>query len=753
MIIKPETQPSEELPSAEEDASDLTEVVEVQTVRRVSGRYEAPAEEKASFQTVGRAPDATRISSLAQAANAGREELRLDVDGTFPQQTASGVAVFGLQRVHWIASLTPDGDHAWKGPIFYVDGPTGAFPYTAVQVNAYPGVSVYQHRAEVRFEAPGGLSRVRWFDYKSRYFHKVDFEFDAAEGEAPTTWIDTAAHPNHPAGLPAERLTMRKVFGRAGFFVSQSPGGTVPISGAGANARWSDNEMHDAMQVFWSRFSATSRWAMWVFFASLHEQGTSLGGIMFDDIGANHRQGTAIFNDAFISKPPADDPNPDAWVQRMVFWTACHEMGHAFNLAHSWQKSLGTPWVPGLANEPEVRSFMNYPFRVAGGESKFFADFEYRFSDAELLFLRHAPERLVQMGNAAWFDHHGFQEARVSPRPTLRLDLRVNRDDAIFEYLELVTLELKLTNDSADPQIVDANILRGVESMTVVIKAKGRPAREFTPFGRYCYLPDNVVLYPGESIYAPLAVSAGLNGWDISDPGRYLVQVALHRDDEDLVSNELFLRVAPPRSYEEELIAQDVFTQDVGRVLAVRGSEVLAGANDVLRAVVDQLGDRRIAIHAAVALAAPEAKEYKVLTPTPDTPAGLAVQTRAAKPDEARRLLDEALVSRRQDAAETLGHIGYLREADATSEFLAEAGDPAAAAETQSAAYETLSNRTVRDRKVLTSILDAVARKRDEYEEMAKPARSSSASAKSTGAKSSRSRSTKSKSTRSKSTR
>jgi hypothetical protein len=741
VIIKPETQPTAELPAADEDRSDLSETAEVRTVTRVSGRYEASAGEQESFELAGSDPDAAALSSLQHAAQAGREELRLDVDGTCPQQTASGVAVFGLQRVQWIASLTPAAGDSWDGTIFYKDGPAGVFPYTTVNVRVHPNSGSLKKRARVRFEASGGLYRIRWFDYESRFFHKVDFEFDAAQGEAATTEIDTAAHPNHPTGLPAEQLTIRKVFQRAGFYVSQSPGGTVPIVGAGSNAQWSDNEMHDAMQVFWSRFSATSQWAMWVFFASLHEQGTSLGGIMFDDIGPNHRQGTAIFNDAFISVPPPNDPNPAAWVQRMIFWTACHEMGHAFNLAHSWQKSLGTPWVPGLANEPEVRSFMNYPFRVAGGESRFFADFEYRFSDAELLFLRHAPERLVQMGNAAWFDHHGFQEAKVSPRPALRLDLRVNRDAGIFEYLEPVTLELKLTNDSTEPQIVDANVLRGVESMTVVIKPQGKPAREFTPFGRYCYLPDNVVLYPGESIYAPLSVSAGLNGWDIADPGRYLLQVALHRDVEDLISNELYLRVAPPRSYEEELIAQEVFTQDVGRVLAVRGSEVLSSANDVLRTVVDRLNDRRIAIHAAVALAAPEAKDYKVLTTDPTTEAGLQVKTRDAKPQEARRLLDQALTSRRDDAAETLGHIGYLRETDAASEFLAEAGDPSAAAETQSAAYETLLTRTVGDRKVLSSVLDAVARKRDQYEEMAKPVKPRSTRAKSAHSRSTRSRS------------
>ena len=111
------------------------------------------------------------------------------------------------------------------------------------------------------------------------------------------------------------------------------------IVGAAPGGTWSDMEMHDAMQVHWSRFANTAQWAMWVFFAALHESGTGLGGIMYDDIGPNHRQGTALFVDSFIARPPSGDPNPDAWRDRMRFWTAVHEMGHAFNLAHSWQKA------------------------------------------------------------------------------------------------------------------------------------------------------------------------------------------------------------------------------------------------------------------------------------------------------------------------------------------------------------------------------------------------------------------------------
>ena len=52
-----------------------------------------------------------------------REELRLDVDGRYPQMVASGTLTSGLAfQVHWIADLTPAGRDAWTGPITYKDG-------------------------------------------------------------------------------------------------------------------------------------------------------------------------------------------------------------------------------------------------------------------------------------------------------------------------------------------------------------------------------------------------------------------------------------------------------------------------------------------------------------------------------------------------------------------------------------------------------------------------------------------------------
>ncbi len=466
------------------------------------------------------------------------------------------------------------------------------------------------------------------------------------------------------------------------------------------------------MQTYWSRFSASAQWGMWVFFASLHDIGSDLGGVMFDDIGPNHRQGTAIFNDAFISNAPGGDPQPAAWVQRMIFWTACHEMGHAFNLAHSWQKSIGKSWIP-LADQPEARSFMNYPYNVSGGQTAFFANFKYRFSDQEMLFMRHAPGKFVQMGKADWFDDHGFEEANVSPEPALRLEVRVNRDRPIFEFMEPVILELKLSNESGRTQLVDEHTLTLNDSMIVITKKDQRRAKRLLPFANYCWEPSQRTLAPGESIYEPLLVSAGRDGWDIAEPGKYTVQIALHGNDEDIVSNALRLRVAPPHDREEEVIAQDFFTQEVGRILTFDGSRFLSHGNDTLREVVERLEERRVAVHASQALGSADARDFKQLVE--GKKASLAINVDPARPDQARKALGNALIGRATQAVESLGHIGFRRSVDAFSEWMSEQGEREEAAKIQDVLYDTLSTREVRGRRVLDGVLQEIEERRDAY--------------------------------------
>jgi hypothetical protein len=640
------------------------------------------------------------------------EEVRLDVDGRYPQMTVSGTVKPRFARgLDWIASLSRTGVDVWRGPIWYKDGNASLLPHTEVEVRALRSFFPAGRKLTLTFRSGTVREVSREYAWKSASFHKVQLEYDAVQGAHPVFSIATHAHPNRPSTLPSEALTIETVFARSGFEVSKGVDSIIPITDAGLDARWSDSEMHDAMIAHWSRFQDAPQWALWVLFAAMHEQGTSLGGIMFDDIGPNHRQGTAIFTDSFIANPPANDAAPDAWVARMRFWTAVHEMGHSFNLAHSWQKALGTQWVP-LANEPEARSFMNYPYYVGGGQTAFFADFGFRFSNQELLFMRHAPERFVQMGNADWFDHHGFEQAAVSPEPTLALEVRVNRARPEFEFLEPVVIELKVKNATSQPILVDANLLSGGEGLTLIIKKHGNPARQWHPFAKACLQPEVRVLQPGEAIYQSIFAGVGTNGWDLAEPGRYTIQACLTRDGEDVVSKPLALRIAPPRGHDEEYLAQDVFTEAVGRVLAFDGSRELVEASAALREVTAKLPGRKIAMHAQVALGMPLRRPGKVLAAADG---GWVVAGAQAEPEEAKALLHEALMKKETAAAESLGHIDYHYYVDQFAKWLADQGEVTEARRVLGELEKTLALRNVKP-----AVLESIRAKR---EALRRPAR------------------------------
>lgn len=603
------------------------------------------------------------------------EELRVDVDGAFPTMTISGTIfrLFG-GRLTWIARVTADPQTGeYVGSITYRDGATNLLPHTRIRCKL-TGLQLVQpgRRARVTFTGLGVPPRTRLYRYLQPNFRTVGIEYDTVEGTAASTSYNLHAHPNRPADLPAATLSIEDVFTRQGLRMTKTNGSdTVPIAGAKADHLWSDLEMHDAMQQHWSMVADIPQWQLWTLFAGRHEIGTGLGGIMFDDIGTAQRQGCAVFLDSFISNPaPAGDPAPAAYVQRMHFWTAVHEIGHTFNLAHSWQKQLGTPWIP-LQPVPEERSFMNYPYSVAGGPSAFFANFYYRFSEDELVFLRHAPARFVQQGNALWFDHHGFEQARMDSSGALTLSIRVNRAAARFEALEPVIAEVKLKNTSSVAVVVDKNALAG-EDLVVIIDRDGKEPRQWAPYQRYCLLAEPQILEPGQSIYAPLYLSAGVNGFDLADPGAYRIYVALRTDAGDVLSAPLELKVARYESRQQEALADTVFDSEVGRVLAFGGSRVLGQACDDLREVVERVPDSQIAKHAAAALGRVTATEGLVLTQASDgTPEFV---TDNANPQAAEPLLAIAYDDL-DAAADTFGHIRLTEQVSRTAKALAAEGE------------------------------------------------------------------------------
>jgi hypothetical protein len=643
------------------------------------------------------------------------EHLRLDVDGHDPQMTASGTIRRGLSSlVHWIASLTASGPRSWQGTIWYRDGDTATLPHTDVSIVVTPQSASVNQRATVVFSG-GAARRVVSFHYLSPYFHEVEVEFDATADAMPVTRFSP--------GPADDDLSVEEVFRRTGLDVRTSAGsGSILPLAAAAGAvddAWTDGELHDAMQTYWSRFSSTAPRALWVLWAHGHEAGPGLAGITFDDLGPEHRQGTAIFTGSVEAA---------GGFGRMQFWSAIHQMGHAFDLGHSWQKDQplgsGTPWMP-FANEPEARSFMNHPSHVRGQEAAFFDDFGYRFDDPELMFVRHAPERRSPLGDAGWFEAavggsggpggpggpHGEE-----PSP-LRLAVRANRPAAVFDFLEPVVLELKLTNVSAQPLVIDRNAL-AADGVVAVVERQGRPSRQWVPYARRCRQPDPTVLAPGQSLYESLPVYAGRNGWDVSEPGVYRVRAALEIEEQPIVSPPLTFKVRPPAAPVEEYLAQDLFGADPGRPLAFWGTTVMPAAIAALEAVVERAPDSRAALHAEAALAAPLAIAYKVLdVPGADARAtsasqvGARIRARPPRIDEAAERLQAALVAPGSVAAETFGHVGYRHRVERLGGVLARNGDLAGAARTSRQAREVLAGRGV-----LAEVVDDMATRAEAYD-------------------------------------
>lgn len=681
----------------------------------VSGRYVlATAPVLSPVPRPGPIGPVPRLPGPAIPLNLMRMTVRVDVDRFFPQQRIS-VELFNLfprRSSHVIADVTSDqclgyNNRRIQATISYRDGDT--FPGTTLLFEARRGRGVGYGSYRLTVSGGGAATRSYDLEFESSFFDSVEFEVDrVSNAGTPVTSVNTAAHPNRPADLPAETLGLDTIYQRAGFAASMSANANViPVGEAGANGTWSDAEMHNAMVTHWSRFANNPKWAMWVLYAARHDQGRSLGGVMFDDIGPNHRQGTAIFTDSFIQDAPAGDANAAAWRQRMVFWTAVHEMGHAFNLAHSWQKALGTPQAPGdpwipLANEPEARSFMNYPYNVAGGQAAFFANFRYRFSDGELRFMRHAPRRFVQMGNANWFVNHNFEAPESLPQTGhWKLAIRPNRAKNRFAFLEPVKLELKLTNASGVPLAVDHDLLSDGRHISLMVAKKGGRARMWAPFMTRCEQHDAGTLAPGQSLYGQHFAGATTSGWLIDEPGLYQVQAAVDIGGDIVVSNVLEIMVGTPAGAEEERIAPDWFTEDVARVLAFSGAPALATATNTVRELVERAPQSAAAIHGGLALSSPMLRNFKVLSD------GEAPELRVIKANlDAGVKAQIDLLTRAPDtAAETLGHIDYFGALDGLAATLKDEGDAKRASDVL-----TKSVATMKARSVLKSVIDKAER-------------------------------------------
>ena len=639
-----------------------------------------------------------------------RFTLHIDIDGTDPLNVVSGTLARGLYLFgaggppHFIGRVTSSTATAAGRELVVED-----FSFT------WPGTSYTIDRLEITIERPSWFGQAvanatfvsagagrRYGPYaaaqESIYFHNVEVEVDREDGAADTEPYNTHTHPDRPVDLPQENLTLESVFAKSGIGMTRSAGSNIiNTADAGGNNRWSEQELHDAMEAHWSAFANVPQWKMWIFLAELADSNT-LGGIMFDgDIdepGGVDRQGTAIFtlcpffHTAGGAYPQANPPAAEA-AQRELFFDLIHETGHAFNLAHSFQKtSVFEPgdaawnapsWMP-VTHRPQALSWMNYPDQAspgAGNSAKWFYDqFRFRFDDQENLFLRHAPDSYVQMGNSAWFHNHGRVAEHTIDR---RLELTVRTLKATVELGEPVVAELKLKNVSNEPVLVHQNL---DPSDGLVEMAVTNPRGERRPFlpvahARSFVLP--VALDPGKSFYQAVNLTIGHFGCPFKEPGPYRIEASFSNRDGTTAAAVMHIYVRPPADFDGARTASELFNARVGRVLYVGGSRVMEDANDRIDWVMKRLGEKHTAAYYLSSVRAlPQSKSYKLL-------GGKANSIKLAQPDPdyVERTLTP-VVDRVEESADSLGHILFRKVVDAYTDCAAAAGKKTRGREAQS---------------------------------------------------------------------
>lgn len=326
-------------------------------------------------------------------------------------------------------------------------------------------------------------------------------------------------------------------------------------------------------------------------------------GVMFDSGDVLPRQGVAIFVGEIRARVAAAEQD------RKIIQTTVHELGHALNLAHRFERSIG---------RADSTSFMNYDWRYLGGNHRddFWRKFAFTFDPDELEFLRHAPRTAVMPGTADfhsvnyWADGKGGYSPYYpeTPVPGFALTLTPPQAGSVFAFGQPLFLQVALENRTQRPIDLPPQVLDPKAGFLelLVRRRTGAPARglvdatPFVPLMQRCYdltPAASDALAAGATLRNNLNLTFGSGGFAFAEPGEYditpLLSFVVRNDQgepEDLVirGEPLGIRVAHPHTMGEEHDAQVLFRPDVGVWFALGGSDCLAGAGEALEGVKDR---------------------------------------------------------------------------------------------------------------------------------------------------------------------
>ena len=542
-------------------------------------------------------------------------ELRVDTDGSSPLNKVSGdyFAISG-QTKSYFGSFTVDSIAASiVNGIITITGTatttwTTSFKKLKIVIHQTlifnplaPAVLQWFH---ITTNAPGAIYNCNNF---SRAFRTVRLEQDRTSGIIPFNSYDTGSLPS---GGPARILNINTAYTEAGVdMISAGISNVVPMALAGPDAKWTNAELHNAMVNHFSLYQERPVWDVWLLHAYEHILGSGLLGIMFDQIGLQ-RQGAAVFYKGL--------GGTSAVQKRLQLYACVHELGHCFNLLHSWQKSLATPPKPNI---PSSLSWMNYPQNYPGGTVDFWNHFAFRFDPIELNHIRHGFRNNVIMGGnpftvgSSLENIGGLFEDNIENNANLELEL-----EAKPTYLlgEPVVLETKLKTTSTKNNRVISSLHANYSFVTIGIKKPGGEMLVYEPVAEMCINPEHKVLNKANpGVYESSYIGFGKEGFIFDQVGTYQLRaVYYHEDGSRIVSDTLKLRVKSPVSKQDDEVADLLLADDVGYLFAFMGSDApyLKKGNDNLSLIADKYKEHPLAIYAQFIKGVNEQRTFKTIT-------------------------------------------------------------------------------------------------------------------------------------------
>lgn len=497
----------------------------------------------------------------------------------------------------------------------------------------------------------------------SPFLRTIELEVDRIAGTELPRPFHTHSVATRPPDLPPFELDITTAYRRAGvdLRITCTEEVFAPTE-AGTDLKWDEQELHHAMEHHFSQWQDRPQWKLYLLIATHFKLFPQylVTGIMYDsqarDPGDPYpRQGAAVFYST-MKRTEVWGGAPPTEFDRNYLRTCVHELGHALNLIHSFDK-----------DRPDSLSWMNYPWRYPygyripqgwDGTQSFWQNCHFEFDPEELRHLRHHSLMEVVPGGAA-FGALGH-ELGVPPAASLEqleaaplaLYLRTRPERTLFQFAEPIRIELKLKNQTQIPLGVPNMLNPEFGLIEIYIRDPKQQVRRYRPLFRLCSEPQTMELPPGEKLYESVFVSYGTDGFYFQEPGEYWLWATYRAGEWQLRSNALRIRVAFPQSPAEEEIALRTFGPEQGHVLYMQGATHLKNGNEQLQEVIERFPDTNLAQHIHLCFGHSQAREFKDL---------VAGQIRPPRPEAAAQELRRALTISPRTRQAALDNITYGR--------------------------------------------------------------------------------------------